>query len=56
VNRFTKESLTPEQRRFVAEYIVDFNATQAAFAAGYSKKTAREQECRLLTNVHVPKL
>jgi phage terminase small subunit len=32
--------LTPRQELFVAEYLVDFNATQAAARAGYSKKTA----------------
>ncbi len=32
--------LTPKQRRFVSEYLVDCNATQAARRAGYSKKTA----------------
>jgi phage terminase small subunit len=34
------EGLTPKQRIFVAEYLRDFNATRAAIAAGYSKKTA----------------
>lgn len=32
--------LTEKQKRFVAEYLVDLNATQAAIRAGYSKKTA----------------
>lgn len=32
--------LTDKQRRFVEEYLVDLNATQAAIRAGYSKKTA----------------
>lgn len=32
--------LTPKQQRFVAEYLVDLNATQAAIRAGYSAKTA----------------
>lgn len=32
--------LTPKQERFVAEYLVDLNATAAAIRAGYSKKTA----------------
>jgi phage terminase small subunit len=32
--------LTPKQQRFVEEYLVDLNATQAAKRAGYSKKTA----------------
>src|SRR5690606_6710381 len=33
-------ALTAKQRRFVEEYLVDLNATQAAIRAGYSKKTA----------------
>ena len=32
--------MTPRQERFVAEYLVDLNATQAAIRAGYSVKTA----------------
>lgn len=32
--------LTARQRRFVEEYLVDLNATQAAIRAGYSPKTA----------------
>lgn len=33
-------ALTPKQERFVAEYLIDLNATQAAIRAGYSVKTA----------------
>ncbi|WP_285860236.1 terminase small subunit [Brevibacillus sp. MER 51] len=33
-------SLTEKQRLFVFEYLRDFNATRAAMAVGYSKKTA----------------
>ena len=32
--------LTQKQQRFVDEYLVDLNATQAAIRAGYSQKTA----------------
>lgn len=32
--------LTAKQRRFVQEYLIDLNATQAAIRAGYSKKSA----------------
>lgn len=46
-------ALTPRQERFVAEYLVDLNATQAAIRAGYSPKTANEQAARLLANVSV---
>lgn len=45
--------LTDKQRRFVEEYLVDLNATQAAIRAGYSKRTAQEQSSRLLSNVMV---
>lgn len=38
----SEKSLTAKQERFVAEYLVDLNATQAAIRAGYSKKTARQ--------------
>lgn len=34
--------LTPKQQRFVDEYLIDLNATQAAIRAGYSPKTARQ--------------
>ncbi len=46
-------ALTPKQQRFVQEYLVDLNATQAAIRAGYSAKTARSQGQRLLTNVDI---
>lgn len=42
-------ALTPKQHRFVAEYLIDLNATQAAIRAGYSKHTARSQASDLLT-------
>lgn len=45
--------LTPKQRRFVEEYLVDLNATQASIRAGYSAKTAEQQGPRLLGNVGV---
>ena len=32
--------MTDKQQRFVAEYLVDMNAKQAAISAGYSQKTA----------------
>ena len=45
--------LTPKQQRFVAEYLVDANATQAAIRAGYSQKTANKVGPRLLVNVGI---
>lgn len=40
--------LNDKQMAFVREYLVDFNATQAAIRAGYSKKTAGSQAHDLL--------
>ena len=34
------DKLTDKQKRFVSEYLIDLNATQAAIRAGYSAKTA----------------
>lgn len=45
--------LTDKQRRFVEEYLVDLNATQAAIRAGYSVKTANEQGSQLLAKLSV---
>ena len=41
--------LLPKQKAFVAEYLIDLNARQAAIRAGYSEHTATIQGCRLLT-------
>lgn len=46
-------SLSPKQQRFVDEYCVDQNATQAALRAGYSEKTAYSQGQRLLKKVEI---
>jgi phage terminase small subunit len=46
-------ALTSRQSRFVEEYLVDLNATQAAIRAGYSAKTAHSAGPRLLENVEV---
>ena len=45
--------LTAKQQCFVAEYLIDLNATQAAIRAGYSERTADVQGVRLLGNVKV---
>ncbi|PYU18701.1 MAG: terminase small subunit [Acidobacteria bacterium] len=45
--------LTARQKRFIAEYLINPNATKAAIAAGYSKKTAEVAGSRLLRNVKV---
>ena len=35
------KKLNPKQQSFCREYVKDFNATQSAIRAGYSKKTAK---------------
>lgn len=47
--------MNAQQTRFVAEYLATLNATQAAIAAGYSRKTAEQQGSRLLSNAKVRK-
>ena len=41
--------MNDRQKRFVEEYLVDFNATQAAIRAGYSQKSARSIGAENLT-------
>lgn len=48
-----KRGLNPMQRAFVAEYLRDSNATQAAIRAGYSAATAGQLGHRLLKNVEI---
>lgn len=45
--------LTARQSRFVSEYLIDLNATQAAIRAGYSPSGARQHACRLLMKENV---
>lgn len=45
--------MNDKQRRFVEEYLIDLNATQAAIRAGYSAKTAYSAGQRLLKDVEV---
>lgn len=45
--------LTEKQKRFVEEYLVDLNATQAAIRAGYSPNTAEQAGSRMLSFVKV---
>lgn len=45
--------MTKKQKRFIEEYLIDLNATQAAIRAGYSPDTANEQGSRLLANVSI---
>jgi phage terminase small subunit len=45
--------LTAKQRRFVEEFLIDCNATQAAIRAGYSAKTAASQAAQNLIKLNV---
>lgn len=46
-------ALTPKQQRFVDEYLVDLNATQAAIRAGYSERNAGKIGPELLGKTRV---
>lgn len=48
-------ALTDKQRRFVEEYLIDLNATQAAIRAGYSIKYADREGYKLVENSRVSK-
>ena len=45
--------MNAKQEMFVNEYLIDYNATQAAIRAGYSERTAYSIGQRLLKNVEV---
>lgn len=45
--------LRPKQQRFVDEYLIDLNATQAAIRAGYSAKTAGAMGSENLTKPEI---
>lgn len=46
-------SLTAKQNRFIDEYLIDANGTQAAIRAGYGAAGARVTAHRLLTNAAI---
>lgn len=45
--------LTEKQKRFVDEYLIDLNATQAAIRAGYSVRTAKDIGCENLAKPNI---
>lgn len=45
--------MTPKQKKFCVEYLIDLNATQAAIRAGYSKKTANRIANQLLSKLDI---
>lgn len=45
--------MNKKQEKFALEFVKDFNRTQAAIRAGYSKKTAYSQGSRLLKDAEI---
>lgn len=45
--------LTAKEKRFVDEYLVDLNATQAAIRAGYSPRSAMQHSAVMLSKPHI---
>lgn len=45
--------LTPKQKAFCEEYLIDLNATQAAIRAGYSSKTANTVAAQNLAKLSI---
>jgi phage terminase small subunit len=48
-----EKPLNAREERFVAEYMIDCNQTQAAIRAGFSVKSARQIASRLMTKANV---
>jgi phage terminase small subunit len=48
-------AITQKQKRFVDEYLIDLNATQAAIRAGYKPKWVTTNVTKLLENTSVQK-
>ncbi|MBD8493843.1 terminase small subunit [Pseudomonas syringae] len=46
-------ALTAKQQRFVTEYLLDLNATQAAIRAGYSTRRAKDYAYQLMQRIDV---
>lgn len=45
--------ISPKQKRFIQEYLVDLNATQAAIRAGYSERSAKQHADVMLSRPHI---
>jgi phage terminase small subunit len=50
-----EKQLSPKQKRFVEEYLIDLNAIQAAIRAGYTEKGAHTTSWRMITNPSIAK-
>lgn len=51
----SNKKLSVQKQRFADEFLISYNATQAAIKAGYSKRTAYSQGARLSKSVEVQK-
>jgi len=51
--KYYSEKITPQQKRFCREYVIDLNGKQAAIRAKYSPKTAEAQASQLLSKLKV---
>ena len=49
----SENKLTPKQARFVEEYLIDANGTQAAIRAGYSKRSAKVTASQNLSKANI---
>ena len=49
----SEKKLTPKQARFVEEYLIDANGTQAAIRAGYSKRSAKVTASQNLSKTNI---
>lgn len=52
-NTEKKKKLTAKEEMFCNEWLVDFNATQAAIRSGYSQNSAKEIGSQNLTKIHI---
>ncbi len=48
-----RETVTAKQARFIAEYLIDLNGSEAAVRAGYSRGSAQRIASRLLREPHI---
>lgn len=49
----SEHEFTPRQDRYMDEYLLDLNQTQAAIRAGFSERSARQVASRLMTNDYI---
>jgi phage terminase small subunit len=52
-SRSRRNTLTPKQNAFCAEYLIDHNATQAALRAGFARSSAADQAHDLLQHPEI---